>query len=112
MKSIHMPIGFFIRPTAEVDKFLNLVNDPDYQPLYIFCQGSRDRVGLLVHAYRIKVQGWPYDAAYQELRDHKFRRWLITLWHTAKDMKEEQAVAQKSLPARVVRRDAELPYYR
>ena len=97
-----LPIGFFQRPYKEVSQFLNIVSDPNNQPVYLFCQGARDRAGCLVLAYRVKIEGCDFESAYQEMREHNFRRWLITLWKTAKEMKEEPGetgVAQQSAQA-------------
>ena len=96
MNHFHLPIGFFRRPYKEVEQFVHIVSDQQNQPAYVFCQGGRDRAGFMVMAYRVKVEDCDYEKAYSEMREHRFRRWLITLWRTAKDLKEEPALVHRS----------------
>lgn len=93
---VHIPVGFFIRPHKEIDTFLAIARNPEHQPVYVFCQGNRDRVGLLILAYRTRVQRQDFERAYDELMEHDFRRWLITLWRTAKEMEDGTTIAHGS----------------
>jgi protein tyrosine phosphatase (PTP) superfamily phosphohydrolase (DUF442 family) len=98
MEHIHIPVGFFILPHKEIDRFVAITTDPRYQPVFVHCQGGQDRVGLFVMAYRIRAQHWDYQKAYDEMIAHDFRRWLVTLWKTARDMKTATSVAGAGVP--------------
>lgn len=58
----------------DVRHFLRVVTDPARQPVYVHCWRGRDRTGVMIAAYRMAVQGWPRDAALQEMEDFGFYR--------------------------------------
>lgn len=51
----------------EVVQFLKLVGDPANQPVFVHCAYGSDRTGLMLAVYRIVLQGWRNDAAYDEM---------------------------------------------
>ena len=96
MKWIHLPILPGGRPSdKQVFGFLQLVQDPDDQPVFVHCQRGRHRTGILVAIYRIVVQGWPPERSYADarslglLRSPELRR-LILEEAKAKYLKEKQ----------------------
>lgn len=77
LQHVHLPVGFFLPPEKEMAEFLQIVTNPQRQPVYIHCQGAWHRAPLFACLYRIKVQGWSYDKAYAELLSHgKFKPWF------------------------------------
>jgi hypothetical protein len=46
--------------------YRQLLREQDY-PLLVHCQENRDRTSLLVGLYRVRRQGWPPEAAYEEM---------------------------------------------
>jgi tyrosine-protein phosphatase SIW14 len=46
--------------------YRQMLREQDY-PLLVHCQENRDRTGLLVGLYRVRRQGWPPEAAYDEM---------------------------------------------
>ncbi|MCS7166591.1 MAG: tyrosine-protein phosphatase [Gemmatales bacterium] len=52
--------------------FLDLVTDPNYQPVLIHCRAGLHRTGILTALYRIHVQNWHADTAWAELRLHGY----------------------------------------
>jgi protein tyrosine/serine phosphatase len=60
-------------PTAEqAQQFLNLVNDPANQPLFIHCHGGRHRAGAMTAIYRMTHDGWGAERAYAEMKQYGF----------------------------------------
>jgi protein tyrosine/serine phosphatase len=48
------------------DVYQRLLRTQDY-PLLVHCQHNRDRTSLLIGLYRVRQQGWPLQAAYDEM---------------------------------------------
>jgi tyrosine-protein phosphatase SIW14 len=46
------------------------------RPVLVHCQHGEDRTGLVVAAYRVRVQGWTKQAAMAEARAHGYR-WYV-----------------------------------
>lgn len=60
-------------PTAaQVEEFLKIVNNPQYQPVYVHCKGGRHRTGTLTAVYRMANEGWTPDRAYEEMLKYDF----------------------------------------
>jgi len=73
MKFYRIPMTTSDRPSdTAVAKFLQLVNDPANQPVYVHCQGGRHRTGVMTAVYRMTQDGWTADKAYQEMKLYKF----------------------------------------
>jgi protein tyrosine/serine phosphatase len=45
-------------------------------PVLVHCQWGRDRTGLVIAAYRVRVCGWTKDAAMSEALAYGYRRWI------------------------------------
>ena len=56
--------------TAE--KFLKIMSDEANWPVYIHCAGGRHRTGVMTAIYRMSVNGWDIDHAYQEMKQYDF----------------------------------------
>ncbi len=56
------------KPKAEkFAEFLEVITDPDLQPVFVHCKHGADRTGAGVALYRIKKEGWEVDAAIAEM---------------------------------------------
>jgi protein tyrosine/serine phosphatase len=55
-----------------VTQFLELVNDPGNQPVFVHCKGGRHRTGVMTAVYRMTADGWTADKAYQEMKQYRF----------------------------------------
>jgi len=61
-------------PPAEfVDKFLEIVTEPARQPVFFHCRHGKDRTGTMAALYRIRVQGWEPEKAFNEMKYFGFR---------------------------------------
>jgi len=47
---------------------------------FVHCQHGKDRTGLVVGAYRVKVEHWTRMAAYEEMKAHGFHPMLRGLY--------------------------------
>jgi protein tyrosine/serine phosphatase len=60
-------------PTGDqIETFLQLVNDPVNQPVYVHCAGGRHRTGVMTAIYRMSGDGWTPEKAFQEMKQYKF----------------------------------------
>ncbi|MBN1589514.1 MAG: dual specificity protein phosphatase family protein [Pirellulales bacterium] len=56
----------------EVVRFLQIVTDPDRQPVLVHCQHGADRTGTMCAIYRIAMEKWSTEDAIKEMRDGGF----------------------------------------
>lgn len=81
MTFVHIPLDQFeTPPQAQVAAFLEIVNDPANQPVFVHCKGGKHRTGALTAAYRMTVDGWTAAQAYEEMKQFKFKTFIP---HTA-----------------------------
>ncbi|MBM3266142.1 MAG: tyrosine-protein phosphatase [Candidatus Sericytochromatia bacterium] len=59
---------------ALIDKFLQVVQDPSNQPVYVHCKHGRDRTGTMIALYRIAVDGYTGRQALAEMETFGFDR--------------------------------------
>ena len=55
---------------SDIRQFLEVVTNPEYQPVLVHCHQGRSRTGVFVAAYRICVDGWTARAALEEMREY------------------------------------------
>lgn len=79
IKYIHIPLGFMGPSLPKVAQFLNIVNDPANQPVFVHCRYGADRTGALVGVFRVIHDHWSFNQAYSEMRSHHFKPWLASL---------------------------------
>jgi tyrosine-protein phosphatase SIW14 len=73
MRYVQIPMTTHERPkSAELTEFLNMVNDPAHQPVYVHCVGGRHRTGVMTAAYRMSHDRWTADQAFSEMKKYKF----------------------------------------
>ena len=70
---VQIPMTTHEVPTkAKLDEFLQIVTDPERQPVYVHCVGGRHRTGVMTAIYRIERDGWSADQAFHEMKAYKF----------------------------------------
>ncbi|HXD16181.1 MAG TPA: dual specificity protein phosphatase family protein [Vicinamibacterales bacterium] len=57
---------------AQIAQFLDIVNDPANQPVYVHCAGGRHRTGTMTALYRMTNDGWTAAQAYKEMQQYRF----------------------------------------
>lgn len=50
----------------KIDQILAILENPGLQPIFIHCEHGKDRTGLVIALYRVKVQKWSVHDAYSE----------------------------------------------
>lgn len=76
---VHMPLTFNKPSMDKVAQFVNLVESPLNQPLFIHCRQGADRTGTLVGIMRLTKDNWTFDKTYAEMRQHHFKPWFQNL---------------------------------
>jgi protein tyrosine/serine phosphatase len=80
LKFISIPMSWQHKPSdAQVNELLRLMKDPSLQPLIIHCKHGRDRTGLMVGLYRVFMDHWAPEKAYEEMLATGFRTNLKAL---------------------------------
>jgi len=59
-------------PNAYV-RALEIMTDPEMQPVLVHCAAGSERTGCAVAMYRYTIEGVPLDEAYEETKDFKHR---------------------------------------
>jgi protein tyrosine/serine phosphatase len=73
MRFYRIPMTTHVPPTSEqLATFLEIVNDPMQQPVYVHCAGGRHRTGVMTAIYRMEHDGWTADQAFREMKQYKF----------------------------------------
>jgi protein tyrosine/serine phosphatase len=73
MRYINLPMKEKSYPQADTAaRFLQIVNDQANWPVFVHCAGGRHRTGVMTAVYRMAVDGWGVDQAYQEMKRYDF----------------------------------------
>src|SRR5262249_24294996 len=73
LRYINLPMADKRYPQRDAaQRFLEIVNDQSTWPVYVHCAGGRHRTGAMIAVYRITIDGWEIDRAYQEMKDYGF----------------------------------------
>ncbi|MCS6977201.1 MAG: tyrosine-protein phosphatase [Gemmatales bacterium] len=59
------------RPAA-IDRFLDIMNDPQNHPVLLHCRAGLHRTGVLAAVYRMEYDGWTTRQALEELKANGF----------------------------------------
>jgi tyrosine-protein phosphatase SIW14 len=95
MKYLQISLSAWERvPEGKIQRFLQVLRDRDNYPVFVHCERGADRVGFMVGLYRIALQGWDADQAYNEARALGMRWWYFGLKHQLYEFAEKQAAAK------------------
>ena len=77
IRYINLPMNVRGYPQEDLaPRFLELVNNPENWPVYVYCHGGRHRTGVMTAIYRMAIEGWDVQRAYAEMRQYGFyKRW-------------------------------------
>jgi tyrosine-protein phosphatase SIW14 len=94
MRYVKIPTSAFFGPTeSQVVTFLQLLHDNEKQKVFVHCYFGDDRTGVMVATYRIAVDHWTSDEAYNEMRAYHFHKHLILMGHFVKLFPAEFALS-------------------
>jgi protein-tyrosine phosphatase len=94
MRYVEIPTNAFFGPTElKVVAFLQLLHDNPKQKVFVHCYFGDDRTGVMVATYRIAVDRWTSDEAYNEMRAYHFHKHLILMGHFVKFFPAEFALS-------------------
>jgi protein-tyrosine phosphatase len=66
-----------LRPRdANVQRCLEVISNPDNQPVFVHCHHGADRTGYVVGAYRMRQQQWGWRDAVAEFERFNSHWWL------------------------------------
>jgi protein tyrosine/serine phosphatase len=69
MRYVRIPMNTRTAPTTtQVSQFLQIVNDPASQPVYVHCVGGKHRTGVMTAVYRMTRDGISGDTAFREMK--------------------------------------------
>lgn len=67
LRYFNVPMPLYARPAdRQVEQVLDLINDPQNQPVFVHCKRGADRTGTIIAAYRISHDGWTSTQAKHE----------------------------------------------
>jgi protein tyrosine/serine phosphatase len=73
MRYVAIPMTTRVVPTAEqLAQFLEIVNDPANQPVFVHCVGGKHRTGVMTAVYRMTQESWTADKAFSEMKLFKY----------------------------------------
>lgn len=88
MRSVEMPMGVLsdVKPDI-INKIIDIMNDPKNQPVFVHCRQGQDRTGIVIAAYRMRVEGWSMAEAEGEMQDYGFN----DIWTELKEFVRDYA---------------------
>ncbi|MBX9691790.1 MAG: tyrosine-protein phosphatase [Cyanobacteria bacterium] len=95
LEYISLPLRPFDVPSQDsIERFLAVVENDRYHPVFVHCLHGMDRTGLMVALYRLKVQDWSFEPAYEEMLQLGFHEAFVNL----RSVVIESAIAWGKLP--------------
>lgn len=76
---IRIPLGREAPTSKQVKLFLDTLNDPQKQPVYVHCQHGADRTGAMIGIWREVHDGWDFPKTWAEMRHYGFKPYLSEL---------------------------------
>lgn len=78
---LHVPMHPLFSPKEkDIEKAIKYLADSSFHPMYIHCERGSDRTGIVIAAYRIKIEGWSYQKAYEEMKKFGHRKRILFWW--------------------------------
>lgn len=78
----NIPMGYREPSLTKVSGILDIIRDPQKQPVYVHCLQGADRTGMIIGIHRVLSDGWQFDQVYSEMRGHHFKPFLIPMRKT------------------------------
>lgn len=92
LKVFHIKTGVFLTPEApEIKQFLEILCNPENQPVFVCCTLGTDRTGYYLAVYRMAVEGWTIEQAYAEMNQHGLKHWWPTFTQYDDSLRSNEA---------------------
>lgn len=92
MRSIEVPMEMSTDGLkAKVDRVVALMADPANRPVFLHCRQGQDRTGIVVAAYRLKLEGWSLAEAEAEMHSFGFNDIWVNFNRFIKEYAEQLA---------------------
>jgi protein tyrosine phosphatase (PTP) superfamily phosphohydrolase (DUF442 family) len=76
LRFFHLPFERAGRPRdADMKRVLQIIDTPEYQPVFVHCKQGADRTGTVIAVYRITHDGWNSEQAKAEANSHGMHLW-------------------------------------
>jgi tyrosine-protein phosphatase SIW14 len=76
LRFFNIPFDRAGRPDdAEVKQVLDIIDTPEYQPVFVHCKQGVDRTGTVIAIYRITHDGWTSEQAKAEANRYGMHPW-------------------------------------
>ena len=72
LKYVSIPFSVQQPDPKAVDVFLGEIANKSNQPVYVHCVGGRHRTGVMTAIYRMTVDKWTADQAFNEMKQYKY----------------------------------------
>lgn len=91
MKFVNIPLNGWFRPKeADIERVLQVIEEPQNQPVFVHCRRGADRTGTVTAVYRIADYHWTAQLAIQEAKQHKLGWWQFWMKDFIKDYYRHQ----------------------
>jgi tyrosine-protein phosphatase SIW14 len=70
MRFVTIPMSLHAPTDGEIAHVISLLNASEGWPVFVHCEGGRDRTSAVIACYRISHDGWDNQKAYSEARQH------------------------------------------
>ncbi|GAB4483649.1 MAG: hypothetical protein OHK006_05390 [Thermodesulfovibrionales bacterium] len=88
MKSVEVPLSVLKDVDRKtIDSIVDIMKDRANQPVFVHCRLGQDRTGIVIAAYRMKVDGWSLADAEAEMQTFGFN----DIWHELKEFIRDYA---------------------
>lgn len=69
--------NWFASKDDDINKILEIIQNPENQPVFIHCKRGADRTGTVVAAYRMKYENWKDIEANKEAKEYGLGWWQV-----------------------------------
>ncbi len=81
LRFLHKPFHPIGSPSLDnLKEVLEVILQKENHPVYIHCKRGNDRTGIVIAAYRIKIEGWSYEEAIKEMKLFGHRSKILFWW--------------------------------
>lgn len=81
MQFVSVPMTMHAPTDEQVSKVLGLIENKSMWPVFIHCQGGRDRTSTVIACYRIAHDGWSNRKAFEEAEGKGISKMDVGLRH-------------------------------